>query len=99
VLQVAPERSSITSQQVALKLAARISRMLFLICDLNQDFLELGIDDQQALKQAVLFARCKSVECLVFNQQFEGQEVKEETTVFRCYLDTTGRRMVQGRFF
>lgn len=97
---------SITSQQVALKLAARDKPYVVPYMQPQSEGLppELGIDDQQALKQAVSSIRSISKVGRVFSirsVQFEGQEVKEIETISVSlnYLDTTGRRMVQGRFF
>lgn len=97
---------SITSQQVALKLAARDKPYVVPYMRPQSEGLppELGIDDQQALKQAVSSIRSISKVGRVFSirsAQFEGQEVKEIETISVSlnYLDTTGRRMVQGRFF
>jgi len=59
--------------------------MLFLICNLNQDFLQLGIDDQL---EAGAVSSIRSIKVgrvfSIRSAQFEGQEVKEiETTAFR----------------
>ncbi|BAS60454.1 MULTISPECIES: ABC transporter permease [Leptolyngbya] len=97
---------TISSTQLALKLADRDQPYIVPFVQPQAETLppELGVADQQALRQAVPLIRSISKVGRVFSirsVQFEGQEAKEieSNSVSLNYLETTGRRMVQGRFF
>ncbi len=96
---------SITNTQINQKLAERDKP--FVVPFLYSESVEppqLGAVDRQALKQAIPTIRSISTIGEVYairSVQFESQEVKEIQVqgVSQNYLETTGRKIVRGRFF
>jgi putative ABC transport system permease protein len=98
---------SITSQQIAMKLAERDQPFVEPYVSFREGFGNdpvLGETDVKALRQAIPTIRSVSVVGNVFgirSLQFEGQQAGnvEVRSVSLNYLSTTGRKMVAGRFF
>jgi putative ABC transport system permease protein len=98
---------SITSQQIAMKLAERDQPFVEPYVSFREGFGNdpvLGETDVKALQQAIPTIRSVSVVGNVFgirSLQFEGQQAGnvEVRSVSLNYLSTTGRKMVAGRFF
>lgn len=97
---------SITTAQLAQKLAERDRPFVVPYLSSESDFMppQLGKADQQALKQAIPLIRSISQVGNLYAMgevQFETQTVTglQMQSVSLNYLDTTGRKMVQGRFF
>ena len=97
---------TITNTQIAVKLASRDKPYVIPFLQPQSGFNppELSEADRQALEQALPTIRSISKVNYVSGiraVQFEGQEVKNVVvlSVPTNYLETTGRRMVQGRFF
>ncbi len=96
---------SITNAQINQKLAERDKP--FVVPYLYSESVEtpqLGAVDRQALKQAIPAIRSISTIGEVYairSVQFESQEVNEIQVqgVSQNYLETTGRKIVRGRFF
>jgi putative ABC transport system permease protein len=98
--------AEITNAQIEQKLADRDKPFITPYLDTESGFewSEITDEDQAALKRTIAEIRAISMISQVWvirTVQFEGTEVKEVQTfgVSQNYIDTTGRRMVQGRFF
>jgi putative ABC transport system permease protein len=98
---------SITSQQIATKLAERDKPYVIPYISPKDGFGEfpmLDASDIKSLKQAIPVIRSVSVVGNVFgirSLQFEGQQAEnvDVRSVSLNYLSTTGRKMLAGRFF
>jgi len=98
--------AEITNAQIEQKLADRDKPFIIPYLDTESGFesSEISDDDQVALKRTVPEIRSISSISMVWvidTVQFEGREVKkvESFGVSQNYIDTTGRRILQGRFF
>lgn len=98
--------AEITNAQIEQKLAARDKPHItpYLAPESGFDWSEITDEDQVALKRTVPEIRSISSISMVWvidTVQFEGREVKkvESFGVSQNYIDTTGRRILQGRFF
>lgn len=98
--------AEITNTQIEQKLAERDQPFIIPYLDTESGFesAEITDDDWVVLKRTIPMIR--SISSISYSWQiravqFEGSEVKEVQTsgVSQNYIDTTGRRMVQGRFF
>jgi putative ABC transport system permease protein len=97
---------TIASQQIEIKVAARDKPYVSPYVSSNSGFEnpQIGQADIQALKQSIPLIRSISRVGYVFmigSVQFEGQETQDirVSSVSLNYLETTGRQMLQGRFF
>ncbi len=97
---------SITAAQLAQKLAERDRPFVVPHLYSEDSFSPPKLDqaDQKALKQAISSIRSISQISYLYglsSVQFEAQTIKELNmqSVSLNYLDTTGRKMLQGRFF
>jgi putative ABC transport system permease protein len=98
--------ADITNAQIEKKLAERDRPYIVPYLQAESEFEESDItdDDQVALKRNIPEIRSISSISQVWGiraAQFEGTEVKDVQTagVTQNYIDTTGRRILQGRFF
>ncbi|MBL1178889.1 ABC transporter permease [Pantanalinema sp. GBBB05] len=98
--------ADITHAQIEKKLAERDKPYIAPYLDTESGFdrAEITDDDQAALKRTVPEIRSISSVSRVWviqTVQFEGTEVKEVQTsgVSQNFIQTTGRRILQGRFF
>jgi putative ABC transport system permease protein len=98
--------ADITNAQIEQKLAARDKPFITPYLDMESGFewSEITDEDQAALQRSVPQIRAISNISQVWairSVQFEGPEIPEVQTfgVSQNYIDTTGRRMLQGRFF
>ncbi|HEY9885606.1 MAG TPA: ABC transporter permease, partial [Thermosynechococcaceae cyanobacterium] len=98
--------ADITNAQIEKKLAERDQPYIVPYLQAESEFEESDItdDDQVALKRTIPEIRSISSISQVWGiraAQFEGTEVKDVQTagVTQNYIDTTGRRILQGRFF
>jgi putative ABC transport system permease protein len=96
---------SITAAQIAAKLAERDKPFIVpYVYSRSSGNPTLGKADEQALKQAIPVIRSISSVGSVYSiqsAQYEDQEAQglEVQSVSLNYLETTGRRMILGRFF
>jgi putative ABC transport system permease protein len=97
---------TITAAQITAKLAERDKPYIvpYLYSQSSGENPKLGKADEQALRQAIPAIRSISSVGAVYSirsVQYEGQEAQgiEVQSVSVNYLETTGRRMMQGRFF
>jgi putative ABC transport system permease protein len=96
---------TIASHQIEIKVAARDKPYVSPYVSSNSGFEDpqIGQADIQALKQSIPSIRSISTVGYVSirSVQFEGQETQDirVSSISLNYLDTTGRQMLQGRFF
>lgn len=98
--------ASITNAQIEQKLAAREKPYIipYLLPKAGFEYEELDEEDAQALERSIPEVRSVSSVDRLFSirtVQFEGNEATEIQTVgvSQNFIQTTGRRILQGRFF